>query len=80
MNVIVSNRQKEIIDNANIDAIKDLNGLFNVNDLITKFKNYFFSKMILDATSIVDFATKDVLTTLANEIGPERLIILLRNS
>ena len=77
MNVIVSNRQKEIIDNANIDAIKDLNGLFNVNDLITKFKNYFFSKMILDATSIVDFATKDVLTTLANEIGPERLIILL---
>ncbi len=77
MNVIVSNRQKEIIDNANIDAIKDLNGLFNVNDLITKFKNYFFSKMILDATSIVDFATRDVLTTLASEIGPERLIILL---
>lgn len=77
MNVIVSNRQKEIIDNANIDAIKDLNGLFNVNDLINKFKNYFFSKMILDATSVVDFATKDVLTTLANEIGAEKLIILL---
>lgn len=77
MNVIVSNRQKEIIDNANIDAIKDLNGLFNVNDLINKFKNYFFSKMILDATSIVNFASREVLTTLANEIGPEKLIILL---
>ena len=77
MNVIVSNRQKEIIDNANIDAIKDLNGLFNVNDLINKFKNYFFSKMILDATSVVDFASKEVLTTLANEIGAEKLIILL---
>ena len=77
MNVIVSNRQKEIIDNANIDAIKDLNGLFNVNDLINKFKNYFFSKMILDATSVVDFASREVLTTLANEIGAERLIILL---
>ena len=77
MNVIVSNRQKDIIDNANIDAIKDLNGLFNVNDLINKFKNYFFSKMILDATSVVDFATRDVLTTLANEIGAEKLIILL---
>ena len=63
MNVIVSNRQKEIIDNANIDAIKDLNGLFNVNDLINKFKNYFFSKMILDATSIVNFASREVLTT-----------------
>lgn len=80
MNVIVSNKQKEIIDNANIDAIKDLNGLFNVNDLINKFKNYFFSKMILDATSVIDFASKDVLTTLANEIGAEKLIILLPSS
>lgn len=77
MNVIVSNKQKEIIDNANIDAIKDLNGLFNVADLINKFKNYFFSKMILDATSVVDFASREVLTTLANEIGSEKLIILL---
>ena len=34
MNVIVSNKQKDIIDNANIDAIKDLNGFFNVGDLI----------------------------------------------
>ncbi len=77
MNVIVSNRQKEIIDNANIDAIKDLNGLFNVDDLINKFKNYFFSRMILDATSVVNFASKQVLSTLASEIGPEKLIILL---
>ncbi len=80
MNVIVSNKQKEIIDNANIDAIKDLNGLFNVNDLINKFKNYFFSKMILDATSVINFASRDVLTTLANEIGAEKLIILLPSS
>ena len=77
MNVVVSNRQKDIIDNANIDAIKDLNGLFNVDDLISKFKNYFFSKMILDATSVVNFATKDVLTKLANEIGADKLVVLL---
>ena len=77
MNVIVSNKQKDIIDNANIDAIKDLNGFFNVGDLIEKFKNYFFSKMILDATSIENFASKDVLKRLADEIGPDRLVILL---
>ncbi len=80
MNVIVSNKQKNIIDNANIDAIKDLNGLFNVDDLISKFNNYYFSKMILDATSIVDFASKPVLEKLASGIGPERLIILLPSS
>lgn len=77
MNVIVSNRQKDILDNANIDAIKDLNGLFSVDDLVNKFKNYFFSKMILDATSVVDFATREVLEKLSEEIGPDRLIILL---
>ena len=77
MNVIVSNKQKAVIDNANIDAIKDLYGLFNVNDLINKFKNYFFSKMILDATSVIDFASQEVLKKLADEIGPDRLIILL---
>ena len=77
VNVIVSNKQKEIIDNANIDAIKDLNGLFNVDDLINKFKNYFFTKMILDATSVIDFASVDVLKKLVDGIGADRLIILL---
>lgn len=77
MNVIVANKQKSIIDNANIDAIKDFNGLFNVDDLISKFKNYFFSKLILDATSIVNFTTKSVLEKLSSAIGAERLVILL---
>ena len=77
MNVIVANKQKGIIDNANIDAIKDFNGLFNVDDLISKFKNYFFSKLIIDATSVVDFTSKEVLEKLSNAIGAERLVILL---
>ena len=77
MNVIVTNKQKTIIDNANIDAIKDFNGLFNIDDLISKVKNYFFSKLILDATSIVNFSSKDVLEKLASSIGADRLIILL---
>ncbi len=77
MNVIVTNKQKDIIDNANIDAIKDFNGLFNVDDLISKVKNYFFSKLILDATSIVNFSSKEVLEKLVSSIGADRLIILL---
>ena len=77
MNVIVSNKQKMTIDNANIDAIKDLNGLFNVDDLASKFQNYYFSKMVLDATSIVDFTTDEVLNKLVEKIGSEKLFILL---
>ena len=77
MIVIVSNKQKSVLDNANIDAIKDLNGVFNVQDLINNFKNYFFTKMVIDATSIVDFTNPDVLKQLANGIGSEKLVILL---
>ena len=77
MNVIVSNKQKDIIDNANIDAIKDLTGLFNVDDLIAKFKNYFFSKMILDVTSVENFTSREVLQKLVTGIGSDRLIVLL---
>ena len=77
MIVIVSNKQKSALDNANIDAIKDLNGLFNVQDLINNFKNYFFTKMVIDATSIVDFTNPEVLKQLANGIGSEKLIVLL---
>lgn len=77
MNVIVSNKQKNILDNANIDAIKELNGLFQVDDLINIFKNYFFTKMIVDATSIAQFANPEVLKKLVNGIGAEKLVILL---
>lgn len=77
MNVIVSNKQKKVIDSANIDAIKDLNGLFDIDELINNFKGYFFSKMIIDATSIIDFAKESVLRKLANEIGAEKIYLLL---
>lgn len=77
MNVIVSNKQKSILDNANIDVYKELTGLFNVEDLINNFKNYFFTKMIIDATSIVEFANPRVLKQLAEGVGSEKLIILL---
>ena len=77
MIVIVSNKQKSVLDNANIDAIKDLNGVFNVQDLINNFKNYFFTKMVIDATSIVDFTNPEVLKQLASGIGSEKLVVLL---
>ena len=77
MNVIVSNKQKNVLDNANIDAIKDLNGLFNVDELINNFMDYFFSKMIVDATAIVNFASEGVLRKLVNGIGAEKIILLL---
>lgn len=77
MNVIVSNKQKGILDDANIDAIKELTGFFSVDDLINNFKYYFFSKIIIDATGLVDFANPEVLKKLCDEIGAEKIILFL---
>jgi len=77
MNVIVTNKQKNVLDNANIDVYKELNGFFKVEDLINYFKNYFFTKMIIDATSVVEFANPTVLKKLSEGIGSEKLILLL---
>ena len=55
MNVIVSNRYAAMLSNLNIDLIKSINGEFQVDDLIAQFDNFFFNKMILDITAIVNY-------------------------
>ena len=46
-------------------------------NMISNFKNYFFTTMIVDATSIFEFANPQVLKKLVDGIGAEKLIILL---
>lgn len=77
MNVIISNKQKNALDNANIEALKEFNGLFDVSEVINNSKGYFYSKMIIDATSIIDFAKENVLRKLVSGIGAEKIYLLL---
>lgn len=52
MNVIISNKQKAVLENLNIDIIKSMNGLFEVDELVDTFKNFFYQRMILDVTAV----------------------------
>ena len=52
MNVIIANRQKDKLNNLNIEVIKRLDGEFDVNEIISSFKNIFYNKMILDITAL----------------------------
>ena len=52
MNVIVSNKYRELLGSLEIDVIKSVNGEFEVDELINMFANFFYSKMILDITAI----------------------------
>ena len=46
MNVIVSNKYKEIIDTVNIEVIKKIEGEYSAEELGNAFKNFYFQRMI----------------------------------
>ena len=41
MNVIISNKNHEILENLGIDVIKEMNGEFEVDEIISTFQNFF---------------------------------------
>ena len=55
MNVIVSNEQQEQLTNLDIDVIKSITGVYKASEIVEMFKNFFYSRMILDVTSIKNY-------------------------
>ena len=47
MNVIISNKYKEMLENLPIDIIKNNTGVFEADEIIKEFQNYYFQRMIL---------------------------------
>lgn len=79
MNVVTANENKSIIDRLDIDIIKRIDGQFELRELLGKFVNLYFNKMIIDITSIKDYQNLDTIKQLAQAVDPNRVIILLNN-
>lgn len=77
MNVIISNANKQLLDNLNIEIIKDLNGQFDVDDIVSNFKNFFFQRMILDITALKNFEDITTIQKLSLSLDMNKVIILL---
>ena len=77
MNVMVCNKFKELLKGLNIEVIKSLEGVYNVDEIIDTFTNFYFDKMILDITSIRDYQNTDNLQKLAMNLNMENVILLL---
>lgn len=76
MNVIISNQQDNIINTLNVEVIKSIQGEFDVEDIISNFSNFFFSRMIIDVTALKEYT--NILTYQKLSIGlPVDKIILL---
>ncbi len=77
MNVIISNKQKEMLQSLNVDIIKSLDGEFEVDEIISTFQNFFYQRMILDITAIKDFKDIKTLQKLSIALDMDKLILIL---
>ena len=80
MNVIVSNKYQSLLANLNIDVIKNLSGVYTVEDLSFQFKNFFFNKMILDITALENYEDINTIQRLSVAIDMNKVILLLDDS
>lgn len=79
MNVVTANQNKEIIDRLDIDIIKRIDGEYELRELLGKFVNLYFNKMIIDITSIKNYKDIKIIEELAKVVDPSRVILLLNN-
>lgn len=80
MNVIVSNKYQTLLSGLSIDVIKNINGVFTVDDLAAQFKNFFYNKMILDITALENYQDINTMQKLSVTIDMSKVILLLDDS
>ena len=68
MNVMIYNKYKDLLMGLNIEVMKSLEGVYNVDEIIDTFSNFYYDKMILDITAIRDYQNVDNLQKLAMNI------------
>jgi len=77
MNVIVSNKKKQMLSKLNIEIIKELDGEFSVDEIVDNFKNFFFQRMILDITALKDYTDIKTIQKLSLSLDMNKIILVL---
>ena len=77
MNVIIANEQQNQLANLDVDIIKSITGLYDAFEIVEMFKNFFFSKMILDVTALKNYKDIKTYEILSNGLDPDKIIFLL---
>lgn len=77
MDTVISNKYTDVFNNLDIEVSKRLTGEYNVEDIISAYKNFFFNKMFLDITSIEDYKDLTNLQKLSMNIDMDKVILLL---
>lgn len=80
MNVIISNKNTEMLQQLNIEVIKSEQGVFSVDELVSKYQNFFYQRMILDITALKDYTDIKTIQKLSISLDMDKLILLLDDS
>jgi hypothetical protein len=68
------------MDRLEVDVLKKVEGQFELRELLGKFVNLYFNKIILDVTALKDYENPETIVNLSKAIDPSRIIILLNDS
>lgn len=77
MNVIVSNEQQNQIANIDADVIKSITGCYSATELIEMFKNFFYSKMVLDVTALKGYDDILMYKSISEGLDPDKIIFFI---
>ena len=77
MNVIVANDFQNQLSNLDVDIIKSISGKYSSEEIGEMFKNFFYSKMILDVTALNDYDDFRTYDKLIHIIEADKIIFLL---
>lgn len=77
MNVLITNKQEELLSGLNMEIAKTLRGEYDVEELISQFANFYFMRMVLDVTAIKDY--KDIVNyqKISIALPVDKIILLL---
>ena len=77
MDTVISNKYSSVLNELDIEVSKKLEGEYTVDEIISQFKNFFFNKMFLDITAIIDYKDLTTLQKLSMSIDMDKVILLL---
>ena len=75
MNVVTANENKQMIDRLNIEIMMRIDGAYTVRELLSRFVNLYFNKMIIDITSIKDYQNINTMRELAKAWYEQQLFM-----
>lgn len=80
MNVVISNKYQSMLQNLDIEIIKEMHGVFDVEEIVSTFTNFFFSRIIIDITALKNYKDIKTIQKLSIGLDTEKIILLLDDS